>query len=116
MDNILVGNISLNGASVELCAGENVKVQVDPETKQIFISAPAINLTRIKNGPFSIMGEQVIIEAGKNIVINTIHPNKMVIGADISKEQLKILNLESRIENLEKVIATLLKDKKNDIR
>lgn len=112
MDSILVGNISLNSASVELCAGDNVRIQVDPDTKQIFISAPAINMTRLKHGPFSLIGEMVEIEAGPNIKINSVHPNKLIIGADITREQLRILELEKRLENMEKVVATLLKDKK----
>jgi len=112
MDSILVGNLSLNAASVEICAGDNVKIQADPETKQIFISSPTLNYTRIKHGPFMVQGEFVEIESGPNIKINSVHPNKLIIGSDISREQLRILELEKRLENMEKVVATLLKDKK----
>ena len=109
---IRVGNVSFNQSSIEICAGDNVQITADADNGRLFISAPNINKTNLKQGPFLLSGEHIEICAGKNIEITSIHPNTLIIGADISKEQLKIIELNKRIENLEKVIAVLLKDKK----
>lgn len=96
---------------VQICDGDNICIFTDKDNN-IIISAPQINKTNIKNGEFLISGDSVEIEAGRNISITTVHPNKMIIGADFDKENAKIRHLEDRVSNLEKAIALLLREKK----
>lgn len=95
---------------VQLCEGENVKLTVDGAN--VFISAPAVNKTVIKTGAFTVSGDFVQIEAGRDVSITSVHPNKLIIGADFDKERAKILALEERIRNLELALSLLLKDRK----
>ena len=94
----------------QLCEGENIKIYLDKE-KNLYISAPEISHTKIKVGEFVIAGNEVELVAGRNIHITTAHPNVMTIGCDFDKEKATIARLEKRIENLERVIAKMLKDK-----
>jgi hypothetical protein len=96
----------------EFLAGENIKITIDGD--KTIISAPQLSNTNIKNGPFMLSGQCVEIEAGKNIKISTSHPNKMIIEADFAKELVRIVDLETRIASLEKVIASLLRKKNDD--
>ena len=93
----------------QLCEGENIKLLV--KDKEFFISAPSINKTNLKVGDFVVSGNEVEIIAGRNVVLTTAHPNQLTIGADLDKEKATILRLEQRIENLERMIVKLLKDK-----
>ena len=95
----------------EILAGENIKITIDGE--KMIISAPNLSNTNIKNGPFTLSGQCVEIEAGKNVKISTSHPNKMIIEADFAKETVRLVDVENRIASLEKVIASLLR-KTND--
>ena len=97
---------------MEILAGENIKVTVDGD--KTIISALTINQTRLKNGPFIVSGNEVVIEAGERIKISTVHPDKLIISADINKEIVRIVDLETRIANLEKVISKLLRTKNDD--
>jgi hypothetical protein len=97
---------------VRLCEGENVKIVVNGETRDVYISAPVTNKTNIKHSEFMLTGDYVEIEAGRNIIITSTHPNKLTIGADFDKDRAKILALEERIINLEKAVASILKGKK----
>jgi hypothetical protein len=97
----------------QLCEGENVKIDLDKEGN-LFISAPAINHTSMKIGDFVVAGNTVEIEAGRNVHLTTAHPNKLIIGCDLDKEKAIIVRLEKRIENLERVIAKLLKGGSNN--
>lgn len=93
----------------QLCEGENI--QIFEKDKELFISAPTLNKTTLKVGDFVVSGNEVEIIAGRNIILTTAHPNQITIGADLDKEKATILRLEKRIENLERVVAKLLKDK-----
>ena len=93
----------------QLCEGENIKLL--QKDKEVFISAPSINKTTLKVGDFVISGNVVEVIAGRNVVLTTAHPNQLTIGADLDKEKATILRLEQRIENLERMIVKLLKDK-----
>ena len=106
---IRVGNTVFEDNNIELCPGWNVTLTTDD--KKVIISAPNINKTTLKNGPFLLSGEHIVIEAGKNIIISSVHPNKLIIGADISKETLRIVDLEKRVSNLEVALSSLLKRK-----
>ena len=96
---------------VQLCEGENIKLVVDGE--RVIVSAPTINHTRIKNGVFSLFAEEIIIEAGRDIVITTSGRNKLIIGANIDKERARIVALETRLKNLETAIAVLIPEEKS---
>jgi len=108
MDEIRIGNEVLK-ESIEICAGENVKILVDGN--KIFISAPALNHTRLKQGPFLLSGSDIEIQAGPNIKISSANPNTLVIGADVSRETLRIIELEKRCQNLELALAGVLSAK-----
>lgn len=95
---------------VQICEGENINILLDKENN-LYLSAPDINYTRMKVGAFNLSGKEIEIEAGRNVYLTTTHPNKLIIGCDFDKEKATILRLEKRIENLERVIAKLLKDK-----
>lgn len=97
--------------NVQLCAGENIKITADPETQRVIIEAPTLNNTRLRNGGFVVSGQEIIIDAGRNIVITTAHPNRLIIGVNIDKEIARIIELEKRVENFEKAIALLIGDK-----
>jgi len=108
MDSIQVGNDILK-ESIEICAGDNVKILVDGN--KIFISAPMLNQTRLKQGPFILAGQEIEIQAGPNIKISSANPNTLVIGADVSRETLRIIELEKRCQNLELALAGVLSSK-----
>jgi uncharacterized protein YlzI (FlbEa/FlbD family) len=105
VSHVRVGNDIVTGYPVEICPGENIKILADKG--KVFIAAPVINQTRLKQGPFFLYGEYIEVEAGPNIQITSAHPNKLIIGADISKETLRIISLEQRVENLEKALVGL---------
>ncbi len=92
----------------QLCEGENIKIYVD-KYKNIFISAPAMNHTKLKVGDFIVTGNEVEIKAGRNVCLTTSHPNVLTIGVDIDVEKAIIARLEKRIENLERMVAKLIK-------
>ncbi len=92
----------------QLCEGENVKIMLDKD-KNLFISAPEITHTKLKVGDFTVKGNEVEIVAGRNIHLTTAHPNILTIGCDLDKEKSIIARLEKRIENMERVIARLIK-------
>lgn len=87
--------------------GENIKIVEDGD--DVFVHAPLVNKTTLKHGVFTIQGDAVEIVAGEFIKISTAHPNKIIISAQIDKEKARIISLESRVANLEKVITDLLK-------
>jgi predicted RNA-binding protein with EMAP domain len=87
--------------------GENIKVVEDGE--DVFIHAPLTNKTTLKHGVFTLQGDAIEILAGEGIQIKTAHPNKMTFSVNMDKEKSRIVTLEKRVENLEKVIADLLK-------
>ena len=93
----------------QLCEGENIKIFV--KDKELFISAPEINKTNMKVGGFNIAGNEIELIAGRNIHMTTAHPNILTIGCDFDVEKATIARLEKRIENMERVIAKLLKEK-----
>jgi hypothetical protein len=97
---------------MEICAGENVKVLVDEKVGKVFISAPEVNKTRIKQGAFILSGPHVELVAGTKMVVKSIHPDKVVLEVDVSEEQLRILTLEKKVETLEKIAGLLIKDRK----
>ncbi len=96
--------------SVQICEGENIKIYLDKD-KNLYISAPEMNFTNLKVGDFKIAGNEVEIEAGRNIHLTTSHPNKLIIGCDLDREKATIARLEKRIENLERIIAKIIKGK-----
>lgn len=98
-----------NISDFQLCEGENISII--ERNNELFISAPSINDTRLRHKEFVISGKEIEIESGRNVHITTTHPNKMIIGCDFDVEKATILRLEKRIENLERVIAKLLKEK-----
>ncbi len=95
---------------VQLCEGENIKIYVDKDNN-LFVSAPDISHTRLKIGDFTITGNEVEVIAGRNVKLTTAHPNILTIGCDFDKEKAVLARLEKRIENLERIIAKILKNK-----
>lgn len=95
---------------VQLCEGENIKIYIDKDNN-LYISAPELNHTKLKVGDFVVSGNDVEVEAGRNIHLTTAHPNKLIIGCDFDKEKATIARLEKRIENLERIIAKMIKGK-----
>lgn len=81
---------------------------------KIIISAK--NTTRIKEGVFSLEGKEIIIEGGKGVTISSRHPNILVIHANLSKVEEKILELEEevnkRLEIIEKCFSKIMKQVK----
>lgn len=98
---------------MKLRAGANV--QIIEEGEDTFIHAPTINKTVIKNGAFTLSGEAIEIIAGEHIRITTAGKDKLTITADIDKEKLRIIELEKRVTNLEKVIVSLITPKEEVI-
>ena len=96
-------------SKLQLCPGENV--DIFEKDGEVFISAPSLNKTNLKVGEFIVSGNEVEILPGRNVVLTTSHPNRLTIGVDLDKEKAIIIRLEKRIENLERVIAKMLKDK-----
>jgi hypothetical protein len=91
--------------------GQNIKVTEEGE--DVFISAPVINKTVVKHGPFILLGECIEIFEGEHIRFQTAAPNKLTVSANIDKEKLRIVDLETRVKNLEKVIVVLMKEGKD---
>jgi hypothetical protein len=96
---------------MNLREGENIKIVIEGE--DTFISAPVINRTSVKNGAFTLSGENIEIVEGEHIRMRTAAPNKLFISANIDKEKLRIVDLETRVKNLEKVIVVLMKEGKD---
>jgi len=94
---------------MKIRAGQNITVTEDGE--DVFINAPVINKTVMKHGPFMISGDSVEILAGEHIEISSAHPDKLTIKVNIDREKARIADLEKRVENFEKVVASLLRKK-----
>lgn len=90
-----------------LRAGENIRIVQDGE--DTFIHAPLTNKTTMKQGVFLVQGDAVEVRGGEHIRVTSINPDVLVITVDIDKEKARIVDLERRVKNLEKVIADLLK-------
>lgn len=97
-------------AGFQLCEGENIKIYLDKD-KNVYVSAPNLNNTNITSGGFSLCGKEIEIKAGRNIHITTAHPNILTIGCDFDVEKAIIARLEKRVENLERMVAKLIKEK-----
>lgn len=106
---IKIDNDSIVSDSISLGHCNNVKITVDQDNKKIIFSAPTLNHTRLKNGAFEVSGEYVELVAGDNIIIKTAHPNKVIIGSNIDKYIVALLELQKRFDNLEKVVLEHIK-------
>ena len=94
---------------MKLRAGVNIVILEDGG--ELFISAPLINRTVLKNSAFTLSAECIEFIAGEHIRFATTGKDKLTITADIDKEKLRILELEKRVTNLEKVIVSLITPK-----
>lgn len=76
----------------------------------------AENKTKIREGNFLLVGDNIVVEAGKGIKISSRHPNVLVISCDTSKQDEIIFDLKkeinSRLETIEKVFAKIIKSVK----
>lgn len=78
-----------------IVAGNNI--QLYSENGKIIISSQNTDKTTIKHGLHTIQGDAIEIESDENIIINTIHPNKIKLSLNIGKLLTRIIELEKKV-------------------
>lgn len=69
------------------------------------------SLTTVHSKGFKLTAESIEIQGDRGIMISSAMPNKIIISVDINKFIAEINDLQTRFDNLEKIVLGMIKGK-----